>query len=104
MTHLAYTDDVVIFTSGSKRSLKLVVHQLQNYEKYFGQLINIDKSCFLISSKASSADIQIIKEATGFRHADFPIIYLGCPLYVGRWRISYYSDMVSKIMSKITGW
>ncbi|XP_070020448.1 uncharacterized protein [Nicotiana sylvestris] len=62
VTHLAYADDVVIFSSGGKRALKLVMHQLQNYEKCFGQLINTGKSYFLVDPKASNITIQRIKE------------------------------------------
>lgn len=104
ITHLAYADDVVIFTSGGKRSLKLVIHQLQNYENCSGQSININKSCFLVSTKASNVDIQRIKEVTSFNHANFPITYLGYPLYMGRQRISHFNDRIRKIVRKITGW
>ncbi|XP_019235714.1 PREDICTED: uncharacterized protein LOC109216039 [Nicotiana attenuata] len=103
-THLAYADDVVIFSSDGKRAFKLVMHQLQNYEKCFGQLINIGKSCFLVDPKASNITIQRIKEVVGYRHANFPITYLGCPLYVGRKRILHFSDIVSKLVKRTTGW
>ncbi|XP_055800429.1 uncharacterized protein LOC129869869 [Solanum dulcamara] len=33
-----------------------------------------------------------------------PITYLGCPLYIGRQRIIYYTGMVSKVIRKIRGW
>ncbi|XP_075087735.1 uncharacterized protein LOC142169731 [Nicotiana tabacum] len=102
--HLAYADDVVIFSSGGKRTLKLVMHQLQNYEKCSGQLINTRNNCFLVHPKASKITIQRIKEVTGYMHANFPITYLGCPLYVGRKRISHFSEIVSKLVKRTTGW
>ncbi|XP_060217818.1 uncharacterized protein LOC132645067 isoform X2 [Lycium barbarum] len=98
------TDDVIIFTSGGKRSLELVMHQLQNYQKCSGQRININKSCFLVEPKASNNIIQRIKEVTGYKHSNFPITYLGCPLYVGVQRIAYYSEMISKLVKRTTGW
>ncbi|XP_049386364.1 uncharacterized protein LOC125850515 [Solanum stenotomum] len=48
--------------------------------------------------------IQLIKEITGFIQKGSPITYLGCPLYIGRQRIIYYSDLVAKVMKKISGW
>ena len=33
-----------------------------------------------------------------------PIIYLGCPLYIGGQRIIYYSDLVEKVIKRIAGW
>ncbi|XP_075084712.1 uncharacterized protein LOC142167967 [Nicotiana tabacum] len=104
VTHLAYADDVIIFSSGGKRTLKLVMHQLQNYEKCSGQLINTGKSCFLVDPKASNIAIQRIKEVTGYRNSNFPITYLRCPLYVGRKRISHFSEIVSKHVKRTTGW
>nr|XP_009626603.1 uncharacterized protein LOC104117277 [Nicotiana tomentosiformis] len=104
VTHLAYADDVIIFSSGGKRTLKLVMHQLQNYEKCSGQLINTGKSCFLVDPKASNIAIQRIKEVTGYRNSNFPITYLRCPLYVGRKRISHFSEIVSKLVKRTTGW
>ncbi|XP_075091561.1 uncharacterized protein LOC142171761 [Nicotiana tabacum] len=103
VTHLSYADDVVIFSSGGKRALKLVMHQLQNYENCSRQLINTGKSCYLVDPKASNITIQLIKEVTGYRHANFTITYLGCQLYVGRKRISHFSEIVSKLVKRTTG-
>ncbi|XP_060182469.1 uncharacterized protein LOC132612163 [Lycium barbarum] len=104
ITHLTYSDDVIIFSTGGKKSLMLVMHQLQNYQKCSGQKININKSCFLVDSKASTLVIHRIKQVTGYRHSSFPITYLGCPLYIGRQTISLFSDMVSKLVKRTTGW
>ncbi|KAG5585843.1 hypothetical protein H5410_046277 [Solanum commersonii] len=35
---------------------------------------------------------------------DDPLTYLGCPLFVGRPRIIYFSDLINKVLCKITGW
>ncbi|XP_059284841.1 uncharacterized protein LOC132038137 [Lycium ferocissimum] len=85
ITHLAYAYDVMIFSSESKKSLELILHQLKNYEKCCGQLINKEKIYFLVAPKTSSLNIQRIKSITGRKYATF-------------------NDMVNKIVRKITGW
>ncbi|KAK6789597.1 hypothetical protein RDI58_013397 [Solanum bulbocastanum] len=31
-------------------------------------------------------------------------MYLGCPIFIGRPKIIYFSDLINKIINKITGW
>lgn len=69
--HLAYADDVMIFTSGSKISPELVMQQLSKYERCSRQSINSAKSCFLVNPKAELEHISEIKIITGFRHIEF---------------------------------
>ncbi|KAG5580316.1 hypothetical protein H5410_050943 [Solanum commersonii] len=45
-----------------------------------------------------------IKRITGFRQKEGPITYLGCPLFVGRPRIIYFSDLINKFLCRIIGW
>ncbi|XP_049343831.1 uncharacterized protein LOC125808126 [Solanum verrucosum] len=43
-------------------------------------------------------------EIIGFTQRESPINYLVCPLYIGRQRIIYYSDLVAKVVKKISDW
>ncbi|XP_060202921.1 uncharacterized protein LOC132631356 [Lycium barbarum] len=63
INHLSYADDLVLFTSANKFTIKLMMNLLRLYQK------------------AS-----------------------GCPIYCGRKRISYFSDISKKILNKIAGW
>ena len=47
VTHLVYADDVIIFSSGMKRSLQLVIKTLEDNTLILGQKVNHHKSCFL---------------------------------------------------------
>ncbi|KAG5580340.1 hypothetical protein H5410_050967 [Solanum commersonii] len=67
-------------------------------------LINKDKSHFMVPSNTSHDIINNIQEVTGFSQKDSPLTYLGCPLYIGRQRIIYYSQLVEKVSKKICGW
>lgn len=46
INHLAYADDIVIFTDGNSRSVKLIKKKITNYEKASGQTVNNQKSFF----------------------------------------------------------
>ena len=43
MNHLSYADDTILFTSGSTKSLLLIMKTLKSYEYTSGQLIDYDK-------------------------------------------------------------
>ncbi|KAG5631350.1 hypothetical protein H5410_003067 [Solanum commersonii] len=58
----------------------------------------------MVPSNTSHDIINNIQEVTGFSQKDSPLTYLGCPLYIGRQRIIYYSQLVEKVSKKICGW
>lgn len=102
INHLNFADDVIIFASSDKCSLQLIMQTLSSYETDSDQLINKDKSYFMILSNTPQDSVEMIKEVTGFTQKDCPISYLGCPLYAGRQRIIYYSKLVAKLIKKIS--
>ncbi|KAK4706801.1 hypothetical protein R3W88_033633 [Solanum pinnatisectum] len=77
---------------------------LNDYEETSGQLVNKDKSHFMIHSSTFNNTRNRIKKATGYRQKEGIITYLGCPLFVGRPRIIYFSDLINKVLTRITGW
>ncbi|XP_015162434.1 uncharacterized protein [Solanum tuberosum] len=87
----------------SKHSIQLIMDTLTEYEGTSDQLINKNKSHFMVPANTPQDIIQQIKEGTGFTQKDSPISYLGCPLYIGRQRIIYYSQLVDKVIRRISG-
>ncbi|XP_055824484.1 uncharacterized protein LOC129893019 [Solanum dulcamara] len=104
INHLSFADDIIIFSSGRSQTLQLIMDTLHTYESTSGQLINRDKSHFMIPSNAFNSTVRRIKQVTGFRQKNSPITYLGCPLYIGRQKLIYYSDLIAKVVARITGW
>ncbi|WMV32844.1 hypothetical protein MTR67_026229 [Solanum verrucosum] len=96
--------NVVIKLDMTKAYDRLIMDTLGEYEHRSDQLINIEKSHFMIPDTTSINIISDIKEVTGFSQKASPITYLGCPLYIGRQRIIYYSHLVEKVSKKICGW
>ncbi|XP_015160416.1 uncharacterized protein [Solanum tuberosum] len=104
VNHLSFADDIILFTSGRQKTLKLIMQTLNSYEETSGQLINRDKSHFMVHSCAFNSTRDRIKKITGFKQKEGPITYLGCPLFVGRPRIIYFADLINKVLCRITGW
>jgi len=104
INHLGFADDIIIFTSGRKYSLKLIMHTLATYERTSRQLVNKAKSHFMLHSNAFRTTSDKVKKYTGFHQKEAPLIYLGCPLFVGRPRIIYFSELINKVVNRITGW
>ncbi|WMV30238.1 hypothetical protein MTR67_023623 [Solanum verrucosum] len=104
INHLCFADDIIIFTTGIKQSLQHIMKTISTYEAVSDQLLNKNKSHFMVPSNTSSDIIVMIKETTGFSRKESPINYLGCSLYIGGQRIIYHSELVDKVIKKISGW
>ena len=104
MNHLRFDDDIILFTSGRCKTLILLMETLKEYEDTSGQLTNGYKSHFMLHSNDFNRTRDRIKRLTSFNQKQGPTNYLGCPLFVGRPRNNYFSDLVSKVVGRITGW
>ncbi|WMV32723.1 hypothetical protein MTR67_026108 [Solanum verrucosum] len=96
INHLSFANDIIIFASTERQSLKHIMDNLKEYEQTSGQLINRGKSHFMVPDKTPQDILHTIKNS--------PLTYLGCPLYIGRQKIIYYSYLVEKVSKKICGW
>ena len=76
ISHLSFADDVIIFTNGTRPSLKKLMSFLGSYKKESGHLINKSKSYFFIGNSASLARASSVATCTGFIQKSFPIKYL----------------------------
>ena len=80
INHLSFADDIIIFCSTTRDTLHMIMKTLATYESVSDQLINKDKSHFMVPSNAPREVINVIGEITGFTQKNSPITYLGCPL------------------------
>ncbi|XP_071929043.1 uncharacterized protein [Coffea arabica] len=101
ITHLAFADDVLIFANGSSYSLKVIMQVLEAYQRCSGQLINVLKTCYLVHPSLPPARRRVIERITKFTWQPFPIRYLGCPLYFGRCKSSYFGEACQSILGRI---
>nr|XP_016473883.1 PREDICTED: uncharacterized protein LOC107795721 [Nicotiana tabacum] len=104
INHLAYADDIVIFCGGNSKTVKMVMKEIRKYEKASDQLVNKDKSFFLTGPKANAHRINRLRDCIGFVDKSFPFTYLGCPIYIGRKKICYFDNMVTRVVKRLNRW
>ena len=104
VSHLAFADDVIIFANGSVAALKRVIRVLERYQNDSGQLVNVQKSGYLVHPRVSSARKGVIERVTKFQRKQFPVRYLGAPLFIGRAKEVYYSDLCQKVLNTVLSW
>ena len=102
LNHLSFTDDIILFTSVRCWTLKLLMATLKEYGDTSGKLFNGDKIHFMLHSNAFNSTRDIIKRLTGFKQKQGSINYLGWPFFVGRHGNIYFSDLVNKVVCKVT--
>ncbi|XP_070055486.1 uncharacterized protein [Nicotiana tomentosiformis] len=100
ISHLCYVDDIILFSSGDPVSLKLLMTKMEVYESMSVQKINKMKSAFYVSSNLDNDNINMIKKILGFNQLDFPMRYLGCPIYRRRKKVVHFNKMVAKVASR----
>ncbi|KAL0447058.1 UNVERIFIED_CONTAM: hypothetical protein Slati_1833700 [Sesamum latifolium] len=104
ISHLAYADDVIIFTNSNAEGLRKIMNFLHDFEKKSGQCISIVKSSFIVSPKTPLLIKRHIKRITGFVLKPLPFTDLGAPIFVGRKKSEYYERLIEAMGSKIGGW
>lgn len=73
---------------------------IKDYKETSGQMINSDKSRFLVHQNFFWNTNDRIKRITGFNIGSYHLTLM--PFFVGTPRISYFSDLVNKVICGIT--
>ncbi|XP_042059527.1 uncharacterized protein LOC121804041 [Salvia splendens] len=103
VSHLAYADDIIIFTQARRASLKHLKDCLKYYMEVSGQKINEAKSCFYIDKKhvGWAADVASIE---GFQQGSLSCTYLGVPIFRGWKKTNLFMFIQDKFSHKILCW
>ncbi|XP_070021738.1 uncharacterized protein [Nicotiana sylvestris] len=96
INHLSYADDMIIFPSSDETSLMLIMQVLNAYEVASGQLVNKTKSVVYLHYLIDMKVVNKVESITGIHRNDFPIIYLGCPIFYARRKLEYYEPLITK--------
>lgn len=104
INHLAYIDDTILFTTVEEKPLMIMIKVLRKYEEVSCQLINLNKSVFYVHEKTAPSIVSRIRQISRIRRGIFRIIYLECPIFYSRNKISYYDFMIKKIINIIQSW
>ena len=103
ITHLAYADDLILFSEGDPISVSLIMDKLIPFGECSGLKISLSKSSFF-SAGINPTDMEVIKNITGFTHGTFPFKYLGIPVAASRLSIVQFSPFIDKIPGYIIAW
>ncbi|KAL0391027.1 UNVERIFIED_CONTAM: hypothetical protein Scaly_0459800 [Sesamum calycinum] len=100
VSHLAYADDVLIFSNSVDFSLNTIME----FQPIFGQRISLPKSSFVVSPKALMLVKHKIKRIMGFVLKPLLFTYLGAPIYVGQKKLEYFNTLIELLSYKIGRW
>ena len=83
ITHLAFADDLILFSRGDVTSVRLSLECLKKFGDYSGLCINSSKSNIYMAGICPQ-DMEEIKLISGFNIGDFPFRNLGVPVALSR--------------------
>ncbi|KAL0339985.1 UNVERIFIED_CONTAM: Retrovirus-related Pol polyprotein from type-2 retrotransposable element R2DM [Sesamum radiatum] len=104
VSHLAYADDLMIFTTMCRWNMELLRDFLRTYERVSGQLINGMKSFFIVGRQVSSLQTQAVQYVLGYPLKHLPITYLGVPLYKGDRKVCLFDSIISHLRDMLQDW
>nr|XP_016504579.1 PREDICTED: uncharacterized protein LOC107822538 [Nicotiana tabacum] len=77
---------------------------LAAYEEASGQLVNKAKSAVYPHHLTDSEVEEKVERVTGIKRQEFPIVYLGCPIFYSRRKMEYYQPMITKVLDRLQSW
>ncbi|KAL0332910.1 UNVERIFIED_CONTAM: hypothetical protein Scaly_2192500 [Sesamum calycinum] len=104
VSHLAYAEDLMIFTTTFRQNMELLRDFLRAYEQVSGQLINGLKSSFIVGCQVSSLQTQAVQYVLGYQLKHLPVMYLGVPLYKGNRKACLFDSIISRLRDMLQGW
>ncbi|KAL0329357.1 UNVERIFIED_CONTAM: hypothetical protein Sradi_4922400 [Sesamum radiatum] len=104
VSHLAYADDLMIFTTACRQNVELLRDFLRAYEWVSGQLINGSKSSFIVGCQASSLQTQAVQDVLAYQLKHLPVTYLGVPLYKENIKACLFDSIISRLRDMLQGW
>ncbi|KAK4382902.1 hypothetical protein Sango_2828200 [Sesamum angolense] len=104
VSHLAYADDLMIFTTTCQRNMELLRDFLRAYERVSGQMINGMKSSFIVGHQASSLQTQAMQYVLGYQLKHLPVKHFGVLLYKGNKNACLFDSIISRLRDMLQGW
>lgn len=101
ISHLGFADDLLIFLNGASHNLARFRKFLETYQKASRQLVNYNKSQFVVGQGVS---VHNTLAALGMRSTSLPIKYLGSYLYKGINKARYCSPLINHFDAKLSAW
>lgn len=103
ITHLAYADDLLLFSKGDVGSISMIMGCMKTFGDMAGLHVNLQKLNVYFSSVEERVKEEILN-ITEFECGSIPFRYLGIPLSSKKPNTCDYSRLVDAIRTKISAW
>lgn len=103
ITHLCFTDDLLIFSEADKSSISIIQAPLREFESLSGLKVNPSKSSMFCSGISLSMKAALL-DSLQMKEGKLPVRYLGVPLISSKMFADDYKSLIDKISSRIGSW
>jgi hypothetical protein len=103
ITHLCFSDDLLIFSDASTHFISILKAALEEFENLSGLQANPEKSTIFCAG-ISDRRKEILLTDLGMKKGHLPVRYLGVPLISSRLSVSDCSILLDKIVGRINSW
>lgn len=103
ITHLAFADDLLLFSKGDRDSIKALMDVLEVFGNTSGLRCNLSKS-ELYTAGLNDSDVFDLHTLTGLRIGSFPFRYLGVPIAGKSLQLVHFGGYIRKIQSLTALW
>ncbi|XP_021730795.1 uncharacterized protein LOC110697725 [Chenopodium quinoa] len=103
LNHLAFVDDLMLFSYGDQKSISLLVRALKTFENCSGLQASPEKTAIFFGNVSRLVKQEIL-HMSGFVEGCAPFKYLGIPLNVRSLSNSDYDGLIDKMLLRINCW
>ncbi|CAH9111778.1 unnamed protein product [Cuscuta europaea] len=103
ITHVAYADDLMLFSKGDFPFIKVLIDALDEFGNVSGLKLNFDKSSIFLG-ELTDYELNYILHMIDFKEGSFPVRYLGIPLAHLKISVAQYAPLLDSITNYITAW
>ncbi|PKU61028.1 Putative ribonuclease H protein [Dendrobium catenatum] len=103
ISHLLYADDVLILSHASTTLAKEMKNIVEDFCKWTGQRVNINKSQVLFGKMVNYSLKKKITKIIGFKEVK-EMKYLGVKISLRRNKVTDFQELLSMVMDKLNSW
>lgn len=104
VSHLFFTDDVLLFTKASRSQARVVANLFDNFSKALGLKVNLAKSRAYYSSGVPRTKIEKCTSISHIRSTLALDKYLGFAILKGRVKKADFEFIIEKMQSRLVSW
>ncbi|XP_010495645.1 PREDICTED: uncharacterized protein LOC104772766 [Camelina sativa] len=103
ITHLSFTNHMLIFFDGQEASLEGILAILEDFKQESGLGINRDKTALFLDGE-NLEENKLIADRAGLVQGSFPVRYLGVPLSSKKMTRQDFQPLLDRIRAKFNSW